>query len=204
MLIDAGCELENYASDISRTFPVSGRFTEPQRRIYEIVLEAQEAGIDKVRKAETIHSVHSAVVHLLAERLVELGLLQGDPERHARICLQAAENPDEEAWQERLEEGEIGLQSYYMHNTSHWLGLDVHDVGRYREGGAWRRLEPGMILTVEPGLYISSGAQYAPEAYRGIGVRIEDEVLVTEGKPEVLTESCGKYAEEVEVACQGG
>ncbi len=204
VLIDAGCELDNYASDISRTFPVSGRFTEAQRRVYEIVLEAQSAGIDEARRGRTIHSIHAAVVHRLARRLVELGLLAGSPERHARICLQRAETPDEEAWEERLEEGETGLDSYYMHNTSHWLGLDVHDVGRYREGGRWRTLEPGMILTVEPGVYISAEASYAPEEYRGIGVRIEDTVLVTEGDPEVLTEGCPKSVEQVEAACQGG
>jgi Xaa-Pro aminopeptidase len=204
VLIDAGCELDNYASDISRTFPVSGRFTEAQRRVYESVLEAQLAGIDEARNGRTIHSIHSTVVHLLARRLVELGLLEGRPERHARICLQRAETPDEEAWQERLEEGEIGLERYYMHNTSHWLGLDVHDVGRYRKGGSWRALEPGMILTVEPGLYISAEASYAPEEFRGIGVRIEDTVLVTEGDPEILTGTCPKSVEEVEAACQGG
>ncbi len=203
VLIDAGCELDNYASDISRTFPVSGRFTEAQRRIYEIVLEAQEAGIRTARKGETILSVHTAVVHVLAERLVELGLLEGDPERHARICLQSTETPDEEAWEERLEEGEIGLHRYYMHNTSHWLGLDVHDVGRYREGGVWRPLEPGMVLTVEPGLYIAPDADTVPDNYKGMGIRIEDAVLVTEEEPEILSASCAKSVEEVEAACRG-
>jgi hypothetical protein len=144
------------------------------------------------------------VVCVLAERLVGLGLLTGDPERHARICLQAAETPDEDAWEEKLEEGEIGLHHYYMHNTSHWLGLDVHDVGRYREGGVWRTLEPGMILTVEPGIYIAPEAEYVPPAYRGTGVRIEDDVLITEGEPEVLTDLCVKSVEDVERACRGG
>lgn len=205
VLIDAGCEFDNYASDISRTFPVSGRFTEAQRRIYEIVLEAQQAAIREAREGSTVFSVHAAAVRLLAEGLVQLGLLEGSPERHARICLQRAEAPDEEAWEEKLEEGEIGLEHYYMHNTSHWLGLDVHDVGRYREGGAWRRLEPGMILTVEPGLYVSARTEHAPEAYRGIGVRIEDSVLINEeGKPEILTGRCPKSVEEVEALCQGG
>jgi Xaa-Pro aminopeptidase len=203
VLIDAGCELANYASDITRTFPVSGRFTRSQRRIYETVLEAQQAGIHRARAGETIHAIHESVVHVLAERLVELGLLKGDPARHARICLQAAENPDEREWEEKLEEGEIGLQSYYMHNTSHWLGLDVHDVGRYREGDAWRKLEPGMILTVEPGIYVAPDAGHAPEEYRGTGVRIEDDVLITETGPQVLTEGCAKSVEEVEAACQG-
>jgi Xaa-Pro aminopeptidase len=204
VLIDAGCELDNYASDITRTFPVSGRFTPAQRRIYEIVLEAQLAGIKSARKGKTIHSVHQSVVHVLAERLVGLGLLKGNPERHARICLQPAETPDEEAWEEKLEEGEIGLHCYYMHNTSHWLGLDVHDVGRYREKGAWRKLEPGMILTIEPGIYISPDADYAPKEYRGLGVRIEDDVLVTSRGAEVLTASCVKSVEEVEAACKSG
>ncbi len=202
VLIDAGCELDNYASDISRTFPVSGRFNEAQKKIYEIVLEAQKTGINMARQGETIRSVHSSVVDLFAERLVELGLLKGDPERHARICLRTAETSQEEEGLENLDEGEIGLNHYYMHNTSHWLGMDVHDVGRYREGGAWRGLEPGMILTVEPGLYIAADADYAPEAYRGIGVRIEDDVLVTGGEPEILTEACVKSVEEVEAACR--
>lgn len=202
VLIDAGCELDNYASDISRTFPVSGRFSKAQRRVYEIVLEAQRTGIRSARKGQTIHSVHQAVVHILAERLVELGLIKGDPERHARICLQSAEKPDEDTWEERLEEGEIGLHRYYMHNTSHWLGLDVHDVGQYREQGAWRRLEPGMVLTVEPGIYIAAEDDHAPKAYRGMGVRIEDDVLITEGEPHVLTDRCVKSVEEVEAACR--
>jgi Xaa-Pro aminopeptidase len=202
VLIDAGCELENYASDITRTFPVSGRFTPTQRRIYEIVLEAQLAGIKSARKGKTIHSVHESVVHILAERLVGLGLLEGNPERHARICLQTAETADEEAWEEKLDEGEVGLHRYYLHNTSHWLGLDVHDVGRYREGGAWRKLEPGMILTVEPGIYISPQADYAPEEYRGLGVRIEDDVLITDRGPEVLTDACVKSVKDVEAACK--
>ncbi len=203
VLIDAGCEFDNYASDISRTFPVSGRFTRAQRSLYEVVLEAQEAGIKTARQGETILSVHSSVVHVLAERLVGLGLLEGDPERHARICLQSTETPDEEAWDERLEEGEVGLHHYYMHNTSHWLGLDVHDVGRYREGGAWRVLEPGMVLTVEPGIYVAPDAEAAPDEYRGMGIRIEDAVLVTEAEPEILSESCAKSVEEVEAACRG-
>jgi len=202
VLIDAGCELDNYASDVTRTFPVSGRFTPTQRRIYEIVLEAQLAGIKSARKGKTIHAVHESVVHVLAERLVGLGLLEGNPERHARICLQTAETPDEVARGEKLGEGEIGLHRYYMHNTSHWLGLDVHDVGRYREGGAWRKLEPGMILTVEPGIYISPEADYAPKEYRGLGVRIEDDVLITDGGPEVLTAQCAKSIEDVEAACR--
>jgi Xaa-Pro aminopeptidase len=202
VLIDAGCELDNYASDITRTFPVSGRFTPTQRRIYEIVLEAQLAGIESARKGKTIQSVHESVVHVLAERLVGLGLLEGNPERHARICLQTTETPDEEAWGEKLGEGEIGLHRYYMHNTSHWLGLDVHDVGRYREAGTWRKLEPGMILTVEPGIYISPEADYAPKDYRGLGVRIEDDVLITDGGPEVLTAQSVKSVKDVEAACK--
>jgi Xaa-Pro aminopeptidase len=202
VLIDAGCELDNYASDISRTFPVSGRFTPAQRRIYEVVLEAQLAGIKSARKGKTIHSVHESVVHVLAERLVALGLLKGNPERHARICLQTAEASDKEAG-EKLEEGEVGLHRFYMHNTSHWLGLDVHDVGRYREGGAWRKLEPGMVLTVEPGIYISPEADYAPEEYRGLGIRIEDDVLITDKGSEVLTDGCVKSVKDVEAACKG-
>jgi Xaa-Pro aminopeptidase len=204
VLIDAGCELDNYASDITRTFPVSGRFTPTQRRIYEIVLEAQLAGIESARKGKTIHSVHESVVHVLSERLVGLGLLQGNPERHAHIYLQTAETTNEEASREKLEEGEIGLHHYYMHNTSHWIGLDVHDVGRYREGGGWRKLEPGMILTVEPGIYISPEADYAPKEYRGLGVRIEDDVLITDGGPEVLTAPCVKSVKDVEAACKRG
>lgn len=203
VLIDAGCEFEKYAADITRTFPVSGRFSRAQRQVYEAVLQAQQAGIETARKGNTIHSIHESAVRILAERLVGLGLLEGDPDRHARICLQAAENPDREAWEEKLEEGEIGLYSYFMHNTSHWLGLDVHDTGAYRAGGAWRKLEPGMVLTVEPGIYIAPDADYVPQEYRGIGVRIEDDVLITEKGVHVLTEGCPKSAEAVEAACRG-
>ncbi len=204
VLIDAGCELDYYASDITRTFPVSGRFTPTQRRVYDAVLQAQQAGIASACRGRTIHSIHETVVRVLAEKLVGLGLLDGDPDRHARICLQAAETPDEEAWEERLGEGEVGLHRFFMHNTSHWLGLDVHDVGPYREGGAWRTLEPGMILTVEPGIYIAPDDDHVPEAYRGIGIRIEDDLLITEEVPQVLTEGCPKSVEEVEAACQAG
>jgi len=176
LLIDAGAEFGTYSADITRTFPVSGTFTPPQREVYEIVLAAQLAAIERTRPGATFEEVHEAALRTLVEGLLRLGILSGTVE----------EVIEKEAY-----------KPYYMHRTSHWLGLDVHDVGRYREGEASRKLEPGMVLTVEPGLYFPVDSD-APEAYRGMGVRIEDDVLVTSGLPEVLTEGTPKAVEEVE------
>ncbi len=177
VLIDAGCELEYFASDITRTWPVSGKFTAPQAEIYRLVLAAQKASIAHCRRGHTFQAVHDATVQVLTAGLVELGLLQGTVE----ACIAS------EAY-----------KHFYMHRTSHWLGMDVHDVGRYRLSGASRTLEPGMVLTVEPGIYISPRDESVPERYRGIGIRIEDDVLVTTGEPDVLSANAPKELDELE------
>jgi Xaa-Pro aminopeptidase len=177
LLVDAGAEFEGYAADITRTFPVSGRFTPPQRALYEVVLDAQMKAIDVVRPGNTFFQVHEVALRALVEGMVRVGILKGSPEDLIR----------DEAY-----------TPYFMHKTSHWLGLDVHDVGDYKDGGEWRKLQPGMVLTVEPGLYFGEDLREVPESYRGMGIRIEDDVLVTEGNPEVLTAATPKTVEEVE------
>lgn len=182
LLIDSGGEAGFYTADVTRTFPVNGRFTEPQRRVYEIVLRAQLAAIDAARPGRPYAEMHKVATRILTEGMVELGLLEGDVDE--------------------IIEAEAH-KAYYMHGTGHWLGLDVHDVGLYHGDGESRPLEPGMIVTVEPGLYIPADDEDAPEELRGIGIRIEDDVLVTDGDPEVLTADIPKLPEEVEAACQG-
>ncbi|MDB4972668.1 MAG: Xaa-Pro aminopeptidase [Myxococcaceae bacterium] len=176
LLIDAGAEFGYYASDVTRTFPVSGRFTGAQRAIYDLVLRAQLAAIAEVRPGATIEGVHDKTVEVLVDGLLELGLLSGDR-------------------QEVIDKGDY--KKFYMHRTSHWLGMDVHDVGRYHRAGAPRPFEPGFVLTVEPGLYISAHADVEP-AYRGIGVRIEDDILVTSDGHDNLTFDIPKTAPELE------
>jgi Xaa-Pro aminopeptidase len=176
LLIDAGCELDGYASDITRTFPVSGRFSGPQREIYELVLAAQAAAIDKVRAGNAWNEPHDAAVRLLAQGMLDLRLISGSLE-------------------EVLEKETY--KRFYMHRTGHWLGLDVHDAGEYKRQGNWRRLAPGMALTVEPGLYIRA-AEDVPERLRDIGVRIEDDVVVTAGACEVITAEAPKRVDDIE------
>jgi Xaa-Pro aminopeptidase len=176
LLLDAGCEHDYYASDITRTFPVSGRFTPVQRAVYEIVLEAQLAAIDKVRAGNHWNHPHEAAVRVITQGLIKLGLLKG----------KAA----------ALIKSEAYLQ-FFSHRTGHWLGLDVHDVGDYKVGGEWRVLEPGMTLTVEPGIYIRPSLR-TPKEFWNIGVRIEDEVLVTSHGPEVLTAALEKTPDAIE------
>ncbi len=182
LLIDAGCEYESYASDITRTFPVSGRFSPEQRALYEVVLEAQLAAIDKVRAGNHWNDPHDAAVRVLTRGLVKLGLLKG------RVPT-------------LVKNGEY--RRFYMHRTGHWLGLDVHDVGDYKVGEAWRLLEPGMVLTVEPGLYIAPGSKGVAKKWWGIGIRIEDDVLVTADGPDVLSADAPKDPEEIERLMQG-
>lgn len=177
LLVDAACEHWYYTADITRTWPVDGRFTGPQRAVYEHVLRAQLASIDAARAGRPVTDVHDASVRVLTEAMVELGLLEGDVDTLVQ---------------------EEKYKRYYMHGTSHWLGLDVHDVGRYAGRGKSRTLEPGMVLTVEPGLYVPPDDEDAPEHLRGIGIRIEDDVLVTDGEPEVLTSEVPKTVEEIE------
>ena len=177
LLIDAGAELDFYAADITRTFPVSGRFSPAQRDMYCVVLAAQEAAIDAMTPGRTVDDVHMAAVQVLVEGLVDLGALKG------RV--------------KRLIEKEK-YKRFYMHRTGHWLGMDVHDVGDYRIDDQSRVLEPGMIMTVEPGLYFAPKDEKAPKRLRGIGIRIEDDVLVTKAEPRVLTSAAPKSIDEIE------
>ena len=182
LLIDAGCELGGYAADITRTFPVSGRFTGAQREVYGIVLAAQAAAMDKVRAGNAWNEPHDAAVRVLAQGMLDLKLLAGGLD-------------------EVLEKETY--KRFYMHRTGHWLGMDVHDAGEYKRAGAWRALEPGMTLTVEPGLYLRA-AEDVPERLRDIGVRIEDDVVVTRGACEVLTAEAPKAIDEIEALIRDG
>ncbi|HLE65959.1 MAG TPA: Xaa-Pro aminopeptidase [Burkholderiales bacterium] len=181
LLIDAGCELQGYASDVTRTFPVNGRFSGPQRDAYELVLAAQAAAMARVRSGNAWNEPHDAAVRVLAQGMIDLKLLTGSLD-------------------EVLEKETY--KRFYMHRTGHWLGLDVHDAGDYKRSGQWRPLLPGMTLTVEPGIYIRAGAD-VPESLRDIGVRIEDDVLVTDGDCEVLTADAPKRVADVEALMRG-
>jgi Xaa-Pro aminopeptidase len=182
VLIDAGCELDGYASDITRTFPVNGTFSAPQREIYELVLEAQRAALDAVKPGNPWIAPHEAAVRVLAQGLIDLQLLSGTLD-------------------EALEKETY--KPFYMHRTGHWLGLDVHDAGKYRDGAEWRPLVPGMVLTVEPGCYVRR-AEGVPERYAGIGVRIEDDVRVTESGCEILTAEAPKSIADIEACMNHG
>jgi Xaa-Pro aminopeptidase len=176
VLIDAGCEVDGYAADISRTFPVSGRFTSAQRRIHEIVFAAQRAAIDCARPGHAFDDIHAAACRVLTEGLVDLGLLSGSVE----------DNLEQETY-----------KRFYMHKTGHWLGLDVHDVGDYRIDGQSRVLEKNMVTTVEPALYIGAEDDI-PAEFRDIGVRIEDDVRITADDPEILTAEVPAAADAIE------
>jgi Xaa-Pro aminopeptidase len=177
LLIDAGCEYELYASDITRTFPVSGRFTPEQRAVYEVVLEAQYAAIEKTVPGNHWNEPHDAAVRTITQGLVKLGLLKGKVPA-------------------LIKEG--AYRKFFMHRTGHWLGMDVHDVGDYKVGDQWRVLEPGMTLTVEPGIYIPAGTKGVPKRWWNIGIRIEDDVAVTRDGNEVLTAGLVKTPEQIE------
>jgi Xaa-Pro aminopeptidase len=177
VLIDAGCEYLNYASDISRTFPANGRFSAEQRAIYEIVLAAQLAGIKAVRPNAEWCAVQNTIVKIITQGLIDLKLLKGN--LNSLLEKQA-------------------YTKFYMHSAGHWLGLDVHDVGRYKVQDKWRRLQPGMVLTVEPGIYIPAGMPGVPKRWHNIGVRIEDDVLVTAKGNEVLSKNAPKTITEIE------
>jgi Xaa-Pro aminopeptidase len=176
LLVDAGCEVEGYASDITRTFPVNGRFSPAQREIYELVLAAQRGALDAVAPGAAWDEPHEAAVRVLAQGFIDLGLVHGSLDQV-------------------LEAGDY--KRFYMHRTGHWLGLDVHDAGDYKRAGKWRPLEPGMVLTVEPGCYIRP-ADGVPERFWNIGVRIEDDVAVTAAGCEILTSGAPKEAAEIE------
>ena len=177
--VDAGCEYGFYTADVTRTWPVNGTFTKPQAALYQAVLDAQEAAIAQAVEGNSMRSVHQVTVRALTEGMVRLGLLRGEVDD-----LIADES----------------YRRYYMHGTSHWLGLDVHDVGAYFKAGDSRALEPGMVLTIEPGIYVAEDDEEAPEAYRGIGIRIEDDVLITADGNDVLTAAVPKSIAEVEAA----
>lgn len=177
LLIDAGAEYEGYASDISRTFPVNGKFTKAQKEIYEIVLSAQSAAIEQVKPGNHWNDPHEAAIEVITEGLLALGILKGKVSTLLK---------------------NRSYTKYYMHRTSHWLGMDVHDVGDYKVGGDWRMLEPGMVLTVEPGLYLPAGSKGLAKKWWNIGVRIEDDILVTKGGHDVLSKDMPKTVAEIE------
>jgi Xaa-Pro aminopeptidase len=181
VLVDAGADVGFYCADITRVFPASGRFTAPQRAVYDVVLRALQAAIDVVRPGAPVTDVHEAARRELVQGMIDLKLLEGEPDK--------------------LIEDET-FKRFFMHNTSHWLGLDVHDAGPYRESdGTPLALQPGMVLTVEPGLYIPEDAENVPDELRGIGIRLEDDVLVTEDGHEVLTRGVPVDPDEVERIC---
>ena len=177
LLIDAGAEYAYYTADVTRTWPVSGEFTPEQRAAYDIVLESQKKAIAAVKPGAGFDDVHRVATRVLIEGLVDLNIMQGDVEQIL---------------------SDASYRDYYMHATSHWLGLDVHDCGPYRDDKGQIRLRPGMVLTIEPGLYFGPQAKQTPEAYRGIGIRIEDDVLVTEDGCRVLSERIPKEPDELE------
>ena len=176
LLIDAGCELDGYASDITRTFPVNGKFSAAQKDLYELVLAAQVAAIDKIRAGSHWNQPHEAALDVLIRGFIDFGLCKGSPESV-------------------LESGDY--RRFYMHRTGHWLGLDVHDAGEYKRDGEWRVLEPGMTLTVEPGCYVRP-ADNVPEHFWNIGIRIEDDALVTAKGCEIMTAAAPKTVSEIE------
>jgi len=183
LLIDAGAEVDGYASDISRTFPVSGEFTRVQRDIYELVLAAQQAAIDRIQPGNHWNDPHEAAIKVITRGLVDLGILKGRVNSLLR---------------------EQAYTKYYMHRTGHWLGMDVHDVGDYKVDNEWRMLEPGMVLTVEPGLYLPAGTRGLAKTWWNIGIRIEDDVLVTREGHDVLSKDVPKSPDEMEVLMASG
>ncbi|HEY7373027.1 MAG TPA: aminopeptidase P N-terminal domain-containing protein [Polyangia bacterium] len=176
LLVDAGCEIDGYTADVTRTSPIGARFSPAQRRLYEAVLETQIAAIEAVKPGATLDGIHNQVVEQLTRHMVALGLLAGE----VPALIEAGAH-----------------KKFYMHRTSHWLGMDVHDVGFYSEGGVSRPLAPGMVLTIEPGLYVAADAP-VPAEYRGLGVRIEDDILVTADGYDNLTLSTPKSVDDIE------
>jgi Xaa-Pro aminopeptidase len=177
LLVDAGCEYQYYASDITRTYPVNGRFTTAQREVYEIVLEAQLAAIARVKPGNHWNQPHDAAVQAITHGLASIGLLKGKVSKLVR---------------------DGAYKRFFMHRTGHWLGMDVHDVGDYKVGDQWRVLEPGMVMTVEPGIYIPAGSRGVPKKFWNCGIRIEDDVAVTRDGWEVLTDGVPKTPDEIE------
>lgn len=180
LLIDAGCEFDGYASDITRTFPVNGKFSAVQKDVYQLVLAAQAAAISQVKPGNSWNDPHQAALHVLAQGFIDLGLCLGSVDA-------ILESED--------------YKRFYMHRTGHWLGMDVHDAGEYKQKGDWRLLQPGMVLTVEPGCYIRP-ADNVPEHFWNIGIRIEDDVIVTQTSHELLTLAAPKTVAEIEELMQ--
>ena len=177
VLIDAACEYQLYASDITRTFPVNGKFSPEQKALYEVILKAQIAAIDVVRVGNSYKEPHHVAVRIMVQGLLDLGLMQGNLEEIIQ---------------------KESFRQFYMHGTGHWLGMDVHDVGSYKVEGDWRTYEEGMVVTVEPGLYIAPDDETVDAKWRGIGIRIEDDVAVTKNGPRVLTAAVVKSVEDIE------
>ena len=181
VLVDAGCEYKYYASDVTRTFPVNGSFTEEQKQIYSVVLEAHKQSMDQLKPGNKWNLAHENSVEVIEEGLIDLGIINSSK-------------------QEAIDTGEYS--KYYMHRIGHRLGMDVHDVGSYKQDGDWRDLEPGMVMTIEPGIYILDSLVGVEDKWKGIGVRIEDDVLVTQEGFEVLTPDIPRSIEEVENTVQ--
>jgi Xaa-Pro aminopeptidase len=177
LLIDAGSEYNGYASDISRTFPVNGKFTTAQREAYELILATQAAAIRKIKPGNHWNEPHEAAVGVLTEGMVDLGILKGKPKQLIK---------------------DQAYTKYYMHRTGHWLGMDVHDVGDYKVEGEWRTFEPGMVMTVEPGIYMPAGSKGLAKKWWNIGIRIEDDVLVTVSGHDILSKDAPKSVEDIE------
>jgi len=193
LLIDAGAEFGYFTGDVTRTWPASGTFSEAQAEVYQIVLDAQLEAIKAVKPGATFNEPHDRAVRVLTEGMVRLGLLEGDVDK----LIEEGNKFQGQADAPR------GFKRFYMHGTSHWLGMDVHDAGPYKVADEWRRLEPGMVLTIEPGLYVAADLDDAPARYRGIGVRIEDDVLVTAEGAEVLSARVPKIIDEIEGVMTG-
>lgn len=198
LLVDAGCEYGYYSADITRVWPVNGKFSKPQAEVYNWVLKAQKAAIDMCKPGVGFREVHNKAVEVLTEGMVDMGLLKGDPAKIIATQKQWEDDVQAKRKDPAKDKAPKTYREFYMHNTSHWLGMDVHDVGDYRHGENWVKLQPGCVLTVEPGLYIARDRKDVPARFRGIGIRIEDDILVTNGKPEVLTRACVKGVQEVE------
>jgi Xaa-Pro aminopeptidase len=182
VLVDAGCEYQYYASDVTRTFPVNGKFSPEQKEIYSIVLEAHKQSMEEAKPGNKWNLMHEKSVEVIVEGLLSIGLLKGTKE-------------------EIIEKGEYS--KFYMHRIGHWLGMDVHDVGSYKQDGDWRELEKGMVMTVEPGIYILDSIEGIDDKWKGIGVRIEDDIAITDSGFELLTPDVPRTIEEVEQTVQG-
>ena len=182
VLVDAGCEYQYYASDVTRTFPVNGKFSPEQREIYSIVLEAHKQSMEQAKPGNKWNLMHDKSVEVIVEGLLSIGLLQGSKD-------------------EIIDKGEYS--KFYMHRIGHWLGMDVHDVGSYKQDGDWRPLEAGMVMTVEPGIYILDSMEGVDDKWKGIGVRIEDDIAITDSGFEILTPDVPRTIEEVEQTVQG-